>query len=88
MADLWSLLVVAHLCEEVVHRQIRVRGELAVLAEDYHADLRLAQDGQLGRLLDQAALTLCEGHLAMALILDLDDVDFAPPHGDTGRRGL
>ena len=35
-----------------------------------------AQDGQLGRLLDQAALTLCEGHLAMALILDLDDVRF------------
>ena len=84
LAVLGVLLAPPH---HLVHVVARVLEHLALLAEDEHADLALAQDRQLHRLLEQALLPLHEGHLPIPVLPDGLDDDLLPPHERNFDRG-
>ena len=53
--------------------------ELAAVGEDDERDLGVAEHRELVRLLEQAVATLAEGDLPVRRVLDVLDLDLAPP---------
>jgi hypothetical protein len=62
--------------------------ELAAVGEDDESDLRIAEDGELVRLLEQTVPALGEGHLPVDLVLDPLQLDPSPPHGGWRSRTI
>ena len=80
-ARLRRVSVLGELLNDVVDGGTRVHGHSLAGGEDDHGNLSIAQDRELSGLLDQAAFSLNEGDLSVALILDPHDLNLSAAHG-------